>query len=119
MPSVKMNHHSFFLVKNEPNEQNENYKKDWRRSKVRELIVKGYNHYEIANTLQIPRPTITKDIQYLRNQDKENLQNHVQERLPQEYENCMTGINRVLQTNLGDRRKTHRRQNKIASICST
>ena len=46
--------------------------------------------------MQIPRPTITKDIQYLRNQDKENLQNHVQERLPQEYENCMTGINRVL-----------------------
>ena len=76
---------------------NQNYKKDWRRSKVWELIVKGYNHYEIANTLQIPRPTITKDIQYLRNQDKENLQNHVQERLPQEYENCMTGINRVLQ----------------------
>jgi predicted transcriptional regulator len=76
---------------------NQNYKKDWRRSKVRELIVKGYNHYEIANMLQIPRPTITKDMQYLRNQDKENLQNHVQERLPQEYENCMTGINRVLQ----------------------
>ena len=47
--------------------------------------------------MQIPRPTITKDIQYLRNQDKENLQNHVQERLPQEYENCMTGINRILQ----------------------
>ena len=47
--------------------------------------------------MQIPRPTITKDIQYLRNQDKENLQNHVQERLPQEYEKCMSGINRVLQ----------------------
>ena len=76
---------------------NQDNKKDWRRSKVRELLVKGYNHYEIANTLQIPRPTITKDIQYLRHQDKENLQNHVQERLPQEYENCMTGINRVLQ----------------------
>jgi IS30 family transposase len=76
---------------------NQDNKKEWRRSKVRELLVKGYNHYEIANTLQIPRPTITKDIQYLRYQDKENLQNHVQERLPQEYENCMTGINRVLQ----------------------
>jgi hypothetical protein len=76
---------------------NQNNKKDWRRSKVRELLVKGYNHYEIANTLQIPRPTITKDIQYLRHQDKENLQSHIQERLPQEYENCMTGINRVLQ----------------------
>ena len=76
---------------------NQDNKKDWRRSKVRELLVKGYNHYEIANALQIPRPTITRDIQYLRHQDKENIQNHVQERLPQEYENCMTGINRVLQ----------------------
>ena len=76
---------------------NQSYKKDWSRSKVRELIVKGYNYYEIANTLQIPRPTITKDVQYLRQQDRDNLQTHVQERLPQEYENCMTGINRVLQ----------------------
>jgi hypothetical protein len=77
-------------------EMNQNSKQDWRRSKVRELLVKGYNHYEIANTLQIPRPTITKDIQYLRQQDRENLQSHIQERLPQEYENCMTGINRIL-----------------------
>jgi hypothetical protein len=77
-------------------EMNQNSKQDWRRSKVRELLVKGYNHYEIANTLQIPRSTITKDIQYLRLQDRENLQSHIQERLPQEYENCMTGINRIL-----------------------
>src|SRR5215204_5993441 len=76
---------------------NQNNKIEWRRSKVRELLVKGYNHYEIANTLQIPRPTITKDIQYLRQLDRENLQTHIQERLPQEYENCMAGINRVLQ----------------------
>jgi hypothetical protein len=75
---------------------NQNNKQDWRRSKVRELLVKGYNHYEIANTLQIPRPTITKDIQYLRQRDRESLQSHIQERLPQEYENCMTGINRIL-----------------------
>jgi len=47
--------------------------------------------------LPTPRPTITKDIQYLRQQDRENLQIHIQERLPQEYENCMAGINRVLQ----------------------
>jgi hypothetical protein len=76
---------------------NQDNKKEWRRSKVRELLVKGYNHYKIANTLQIPRPTITKDVQHLRLQDRDNLQRHIQERLPQEYENCMTGINRVLQ----------------------
>jgi DNA-binding NarL/FixJ family response regulator len=45
----------------EMNQQNNN-KIEWRRSKVRELLAKGYNHYEIANILQIPRPTITKDI---------------------------------------------------------
>src|SRR5919106_2443589 len=78
-------------------EMNQDNKKEWRRSKVRELLVKGYNHYEIANTLQIPRPTITKDVQYLRLQDQDNLQRHIQERLPQEYENCLTGINKVLQ----------------------
>jgi len=79
----------------------QNSKIEWRRFKVRELLVKGYNHYEIANALQIPRSTITKDIQYLRQQDRENLQTHIQERLPQEYENCMTGINRVLQLTWG------------------
>ena len=47
--------------------------------------------------LQILRPTTTKYIRYLRQQDRENLQNHMQERLPQEYEKCMSGINRVLQ----------------------
>ena len=76
---------------------NQNNKIEWRRSKVRELLVKGYNHYEIANTLHIPRPTITKDIQYLRQQDREYLQTHIQERLPHEYQNCVAGINRVLQ----------------------
>jgi predicted transcriptional regulator len=80
----------------EMNQQNNN-KIEWRRSKVRELLVKGFNHYEIANILHIPRPAITKDIQYLRQQDRENLQTHFQERLPQEYENYMAGINRVLQ----------------------
>src|SRR5215210_6273611 len=88
MSSEKMNQMS--------TKMNQDNKKEWRRSKVRELLVKGYNHYEIANTLLIPRPTITKDVQYLRMHDRDNLQRHVQERLPQEYENCMTGINRVL-----------------------
>jgi hypothetical protein len=35
-------------------EMTQSNQRDWRRSKVRELLVKGYNHYEIANTLQIP-----------------------------------------------------------------
>jgi DNA-binding NarL/FixJ family response regulator len=48
----------------------------WRRSKVQELSVKGYNHYEIASTLQISRPTITRDIQYLSDRAKQNIKIH-------------------------------------------
>jgi|SRR5215208_2866829 len=84
-------------ISTEMNQQNNNNKIEWCRSKVHELLVKGYNHYEIAHALQIPRPTITKDIQYLRQLDREYLQTHIQERLPQEYQNCMSGINQVLQ----------------------
>jgi hypothetical protein len=69
---------------------------EWRRFKVQELLVKGYNNYEIADTLQIPIHTITKDIEYLRHHAQENLHEQIQERLPEEYQNCLTGINRVL-----------------------
>jgi hypothetical protein len=32
----------------------------------------------------------------LRGQARENLQKHIQDKLPEEYQNCMTGINQVL-----------------------
>ena len=60
-------------------------------------MVKGYSEYNIASELKVSQSTVSRDIVYLRQQDRENLQKHIQELLPQEYENCMTGINRVLQ----------------------
>jgi CRISPR/Cas system-associated exonuclease Cas4 (RecB family) len=60
-------------------------------------LVKGYSEYNIASELKVSQSTVSRNIVYLRQQDRENLQKHIQERLPQEYENCMTGINRVLQ----------------------
>jgi len=47
---------------------------EWRRNKVQELLVKGYNHYEIATILQISRSTITRDIQYLNECAKQNME---------------------------------------------
>ncbi|MFL6394672.1 MAG: hypothetical protein ACJ708_08440 [Nitrososphaeraceae archaeon] len=68
---------------------------EWRRSKVEELLVKGYNHYEIASTLQISRPTITRDIQYLSECAKQNIRKYIDERLPEEYEKCLVGLNAI------------------------
>jgi hypothetical protein len=33
---------------------------------------------------------------YLKQQTEENLKTHNQDKLPEEYQNCMTGINQVL-----------------------
>ncbi|MFL6462720.1 MAG: hypothetical protein ACJ71J_17545, partial [Nitrososphaeraceae archaeon] len=68
---------------------------EWRRNKVQELLVKGYNHYEIATILQISRPTITRDIQYLNECAKQNIKKYIDERLPEEYETCLVGLNAI------------------------
>ena len=86
---------------------------EWRRSKVQELLVKGYNNNEIADTLQISQHTIIKDIQYLRQQAQENLEDQIQERLPEEYQNCLTGINRVLKLALDIAEKPTTTDDKI------
>jgi hypothetical protein len=46
--------------------------------------------------MQIPRPTITKDVQYLKQQDQASLQCHIQERIPHVYENCIIGVDKVI-----------------------
>jgi predicted transcriptional regulator len=69
---------------------------EWRRSKVLELSSQGHSQPEIARILQISQPTVNRDIGYLRGQARQNLQKHIQDKLPEEYQNCMTGINQVL-----------------------
>ena len=69
---------------------------DWRRAKVLELSSQGYSQIEIATDLQIDKSVICRDLVYLRQQVNENLKTHIQDKLPEEYQNCMTGINQVL-----------------------
>ena len=69
---------------------------DWRRAKVLELSSQGYSQIEIATDLQIDKSVICRDLVYLRQQANENLKTHIQDKLPEEYQNCMTGINQVL-----------------------
>ena len=95
------------------NPENRKDSLEWRRCKVQELLVKGYNNYEIADTLKIPRHTITKDIRYLRQRAQENLQEQIQERVPEEYQNCLTGINRVLKLALDIAEKPSTADDKI------
>jgi predicted transcriptional regulator len=63
---------------------------------VLELSSRGHSQSEIARILQISQPTVNRDIGYLRGQARHNLQKHIQDKLPEEYQNCMVGINQVL-----------------------
>lgn len=70
---------------------------EWRRAKVLELMSKGEsNHSEIARILQVDRSTKCRDVDYLRQQAKENIARYVDERLPEEYEKCLVGLNSIL-----------------------
>lgn len=70
---------------------------DWRRDKVLELSVKGHNQTNISKILNIHKSTISRDIEYLRTIAKENLKQHIDDRLPFEYEQCLQGITQIIQ----------------------
>jgi hypothetical protein len=69
---------------------------DWRRAKVLELSSQGYSQMEIAKNLRMDKSVISRDIAYLRQQAQDNLKMHIKDKLPEEYQNCMVGINQVL-----------------------
>ena len=68
----------------------------WRRAKVLELSSQGYTQSEISKSLQVDVSVISRDRTYLRQGAQENLKTHIQDKLPEEYQNCMVGINQVL-----------------------
>jgi Trp operon repressor len=67
----------------------------WRRDKVQELCSKGYSQREISQVLQVGLATVNRDITYLRNQAKTNIKRYIDERLPEEYEKCLVGLNAI------------------------
>jgi hypothetical protein len=69
---------------------------EWRRNKVHQLLVRGHNQYEIADILKISQPTISRDLDFLRKQAHQDLQTHIQLKLPEEYRRCLSGMNEVL-----------------------
>jgi hypothetical protein len=73
---------------------------EWRRSKVLELSSEGYNQREIAQKLQITKSVVNRDVLFLRRQARESLQYHIHDRIPEEYQNCMTGMKRNLRQTL-------------------
>ena len=61
-----------------------------------ELSSEGHNQTQIAKVLQVSLATINNDIQYLRQQAKENIKKYIDEKLPLEYKKCLVGLDAIL-----------------------
>ena len=68
---------------------------EWRRNKVIELLTRGYAQYEIASTLHISQPTISRDIHYLQKEIHKSKENY-DERLFEVYRNSLLGLNELV-----------------------
>ena len=89
---------------------------EWRRSKVQELSSQGYNQSQISKILQLSQPTINRDITYLRHQAKENIKRYIDERLPEEYEKCLVGLNAITREAWNTAQNTEDKREKILSL---
>src|SRR6266480_4904293 len=76
-------------------EQRQDQQLQWRRDKVQELCSEGYSQRVISQVLQVGLATVNRDISYLRQQAKENIKRYIDERLPEEYEKCLVGLNAI------------------------
>ena len=54
---------------------------EMRRMKVRELCIRGYSQYEISSNLQISQPSVSRDLQFIRNQAINNSKKELSKRL--------------------------------------
>jgi hypothetical protein len=76
---------------------------EWRRSKVIELRATGLSHEEIAH-------------EHLRQQAKHNIKRYIDERLPEEYEKCLVGLNAITREAWNTAQNTEDKREKIQAL---
>ena len=64
-----------------------------RRNKVLELSSHGRCQPQIARIMQIGLGTVNRDLQYLRREAQGNIRKYIDEKLPEEYEKTLCGLN--------------------------
>jgi hypothetical protein len=89
---------------------------DWRRSKVQELSSQGHSQREIAEILQVSNGTVNKDLFILRQRAKSNIKKYIDERLPEEYEKCLVGLNAITKEAWNTSQQTEDKREKIQAL---
>ena len=66
--------------------------------------------------MQVGLATINRDISYLRNQAKTNIKKYIDERLPEEYEKCLVGLNAITREAWNTAQNTEDKREKIQAL---
>jgi hypothetical protein len=82
------------------------------------MISKGSSQTDIARVLQVDLSQINRDVQYLRQQAIKNISKYVNERLPEEYERCLVGLNEITREawDTAGACDTHDRREKLQAL---
>jgi hypothetical protein len=66
--------------------------------------------------LEVGLATVNRDISYLRNQAKANIKKYIDERLPEEYEKCLVGLNAITKEAWNIAQQTEDKREKIQAL---
>jgi hypothetical protein len=66
--------------------------------------------------LQISESTISRDLDYLRQQSKDNIRKYIDERLPEEYDKCLVGLTSILREAWNTAQQTTDKREKIQAL---
>jgi predicted transcriptional regulator len=88
----------------------------WRRSKVLELLAEGYSQVEIANTLQVTEPTISKDMAYLRQQSKDTIKQYTIKQLPLQFRVTIRSLQKAAQQYWNISQNAHDNEEKMQAL---
>jgi IS30 family transposase len=69
---------------------------EWRRNHIISYSSKGCDQATIAKILHVGEATISRDMTFLKEQAKRNIQTFIDDRLPYEYNQTLNGLTAIL-----------------------
>lgn len=88
---------------------------EWR-NKVLELSSQRHSQPEIARLLQIGLGSVNRDLICIRQRANQNIRKYIDERLPEEYEKCLVGLNSIVKEAWSTSQQTQNRREKIQAL---
>ena len=94
---MEMNNSTNEIAENEKRRKKK-YKEnvELRRNLVQSMLIKGNTQWEIAESLDISQPTVSRDIQWLRSVVKKELKEMLEKKFPEECHRYLVSIDEVL-----------------------